>query len=74
MISIIARTGAKMSAEKRSAIKLCARNGFSKAKTVEMLINAYGATTVKKTAVYKWFKRFEEGQEYPWMISGADVP
>ena len=73
MISVIERTGAKMSAEQRSAIKLCARNGFSKAKTIEMLINAYGATAVKKTAVYKWFKRFKEEQEDLGMMSGADV-
>ena len=73
MISVIARTGAKMSAEQRSAIKLCARNGFLMAKNIEMLINAYGATAVKKTAVYKCFKRFEKGQKDLGIMSGADV-
>ena len=62
-----------MSADQRSAVKLCARNGFSKAKTIEMLINAYGATAVKKIEVYKRFNRFEKGQEDLGMISGADV-
>ena len=28
-----------------------------------MLSNAYGAKAIKKTAVYKWFKRFEDGRE-----------
>ena len=73
MISVIARTGAKMSAEQRSAVKLCDRNGFLNAKTIEMLISAYGATAVTNTTVYKWFKRFEEGQEDLGMMSGEDV-
>ena len=27
-----------------------------------MLLNAYGETAMKKTAVYMWYKRFEEGR------------
>ena len=53
----------KMSDEQRSAIKFCVRNGFSKSKTIDMLLNAYGEKAMKKTAVYMWYKRFEEGRE-----------
>jgi len=28
-----------------------------------MLVQVYGDSTVKKTAVYKWVKRFSEGRE-----------
>ena len=53
----------KMSDEQRSAIKFCVRNGFSKSKTIDMLLNAYGEKAMKKTAVYMWYKCFEEGKE-----------
>ena len=53
----------KMSDEQRSAIKFCVRNGFSKSKTIDMLLNAYGEKAMKKTAVYMWYKRFNEGRE-----------
>ena len=58
-----------MSDEQRSAIKFCVRNGFSKSKTIDMLLNAYGEKAMKKnkkkTAVYMGYKRFEfeEGRE-----------
>ena len=52
-----------MSDKQRSAIKFCVRNGFSKSKTIDMLLNAYGEKAMKKAAVYMWYKRFEEGKE-----------
>ena len=52
-----------MSDEQKSAIKLCVRNGFSKSKSTDMLLNAYKKKAMKKTAVYMWYKRFEEGRE-----------
>ena len=53
----------KMSDEQRSAIKFCVQNGFSKSKTIDMLLNAYGEKAIKKAAVYMWYKRFKEGRE-----------
>ena len=37
-----------MSDEQRSAIKFCVRNGFSKSKTIGMLLHAYGEKSMKK--------------------------
>jgi transposase len=56
-------TGVKMSVEQRSAIKFCVLNGISRGKTIEMLQQAYGDSSVKKTAVYKWYNRFKEGRQ-----------
>ena len=30
---------------------------------MEYMTNVYGDTAPKKTAIFKWFKRFEEGRE-----------
>lgn len=51
-----------MSVEQRSAIKFCALNGIPKLKTIQMLEQAYGNEALKKTAVYKWYKRFKDGR------------
>lgn len=53
----------KMSNEQRAAIKFCAGNGFSVKKTMEMLRNIYGDSTMKKSAVYEWYGRFRSGQQ-----------
>lgn len=52
-----------MSSEQRAAIKLCAGNGISVNKTIEMLCNVYGDTAMKKTAVYDWYRRFQNGRK-----------
>jgi len=39
------------------------RNWFSKKNTIEMVSSAYGETAVKKTVIYKWYNRFQEGRE-----------
>ena len=57
------RTVAKMNDEQRSAITFCVRNGFSEKKTIEMVSSAYGEIAVKKTVIYKWYNRFQEGRE-----------
>ena len=52
-----------MNVEQRAAIKFCVKNGFSRIQVIEYMTNAYGDTAPKKTAIYKWYKRFEEGRE-----------
>ena len=60
-----------MSDKQRSAIRMYVRNEFSKSKTTEMLLNAYGEKRheqkkkkkKRKTAVSMWYKRFEEGSD-----------
>ena len=52
-----------MSVEQRSAVKFCVLNGKTKRETMNMLEKAYGDKVMKKTAMYKWFSRFQNGQE-----------
>ena len=52
-----------MNLEQRAAIKFCVKNGFSRIKIIEYMTNVYGDAAPKMTAIYKWFKRFEEGRE-----------
>ena len=52
----------KMAAlEQHSAIKLCVPNKKSRQKTFEMLKTAFGNNAMKKTALYKWYSKFEQG-------------
>ena len=48
-----------MSVEQRTATKFCVLNG----KTMEMLVKAYGDATMKRTALHKWYSRYENGYE-----------
>lgn len=52
-----------MAEEQRSSIKFCVLNGLSKKETMVMLQKAYGDKAMKKTAMYKWYARFLEGQQ-----------
>lgn len=52
-----------MDMEQRSAIKFCVLNRKSRKETLEMLSTAFGERTLKKTAVYDWYNRFQQGQE-----------
>ena len=52
----------KMAAlEHRSAIKFCVANKKSRQETFDMLKMAFGNNTTKKTALYKWYSKFERG-------------
>ena len=52
----------KMAAlEQRSAIKFCVANKKSRRETFEMLKTAFGNNAMKKTALYKWYSEFEQG-------------
>ncbi|GBN59300.1 Putative uncharacterized protein FLJ37770 [Araneus ventricosus] len=50
------------SLEQRANIKFCVLLEKSPSETLEMLKKAYGNDAMKKTAVYKWHKRFHKGR------------
>ena len=49
--------------EQPKNIKFLVKHGKSGNKIREMLLQVDGDNTVKKTAIYKWVKRFSEGRE-----------
>ena len=49
--------------EQRMNIKFLVKLGKSGNKIREMLVQVYRDNAMKKTAVYKWVKRFSEGRE-----------
>ena len=62
----------KMTAlEQRSAIKFCVANKNSRQETFEMLIAAFGNNAMKKTTFYKWYSKFEQGDNY---VTGESRP
>jgi hypothetical protein len=44
-------------------IKLCAKLDKSASETLQMSTEAYGADAMKKSSVFEWNKRSEEGRE-----------
>ena len=50
-----------MSVEQRTAIKFCVLNGKNRKETTEILVTAYGDATMKRTALHKWYSRYEKG-------------
>ena len=53
----------KMSVEQRTAIKFCDLNVKNRKETMEMLVKAYGDATMKRTALHKWYSRYENRYE-----------
>jgi len=49
--------------EQRANIKFLVKPGKSGNEIREMLVQVHGDKAMKKTAVYKWMKRFSEGRE-----------
>jgi len=49
--------------EQRTNIKFLVKLGKSGKEISEMLVQVYWDNVMKKTAVYKWVKRFSEGRE-----------
>ena len=47
--------------EQRSAIKFCVANKKTRHETFQMLKTAFGNNAMKKTALYKWYSKFEQG-------------
>jgi len=54
---------AELELEQRTNIKILVKLGKSVNKIREMLLQVYRDNAMKKTAVYKWVKRFSEGRE-----------
>ena len=52
-----------MSVEQRTEIKFCVLNGKNRKETMEMLDKAYGYAAMKRTALHKWYLRYENGYE-----------
>jgi len=49
--------------EQGANIKFLVKLGKNGNKIREILVQIYGNNAMKKTAVYKWMKRFSEGRE-----------
>ena len=49
--------------EQRSAIKFCVAKK-SRQETFEMLKTAFRNNAMKKTALFKWYSKFEQGDNY----------
>jgi len=49
--------------EQRTNIKFLVKRGKSGKEIRDILVQVYGDNAMKKTAVYKWMKRFSEGRE-----------
>ena len=47
--------------EQQSAINFCVANKKSRQETFEMLKTAFVNNAMKKTALYKWYSKFEQG-------------
>lgn len=47
----------------RICIKFCVKNEIKCNKVCELLQKAYGESAMKKTSVYEWYKRFQDGRE-----------
>ena len=52
-----------MIVEQRTAVKFCVLNGKNGNETMEMLVKAYGDAAMKRTALHKWYSRYEDGYE-----------
>ena len=49
--------------EQRTNVRFLVKLGKSGKEIREMLVQVYGDSAMKKTAVYKWVKSFSEGKE-----------
>ena len=47
--------------QQRSAITFCVANKKSRQETFEIVKLAFRNNTMKKTALYKWYSKFEQG-------------
>ena len=52
-----------MTIEQRINIKFCVKLGKTKIETLKMLRDVYGDSSMSRTRVFEWHKRFVEGRE-----------
>jgi hypothetical protein len=52
----------RMAKQQRCAIKFCIRVGKSGSETLQLIHQAYGDNAVRRAAVFKWWKRFRDGE------------
>ena len=62
-----------MSVEQRTATKFCVLNGKNGKETMEMMVKAHGDAAMKRTALHKWYSRYESGYESV-LDSGRPTP
>ena len=53
----------RMTIEQRINIKFCVKLGKTATETLKMLRDVYGASSMSRTRVFEWHKRFVEGGE-----------
>ena len=53
----------RMTIEQRINIKFCVKLGKTVTKTLKMLRDAYGDSSMSRTRVFEWHKQFVEGRE-----------
>ena len=53
----------RMTIEQRINIKFCVKLGKTETETLKMLRDIYGDSSMSRTRVFEWHKRFVEGRE-----------
>jgi hypothetical protein len=51
-----------MAEQQRCAIEFCIRLGKSRSETLQFIHQAYGDDAMRRAAVFKWWKRFRDGE------------
>ena len=63
-----------MHQNERRTEKFCDLNGKSRKETMEMLVKAYGDAAMKRTALHKWYSRYENGYKSVMDEQGSGRP
>jgi hypothetical protein len=51
-----------MAEQQRCAIEFCVRLGRSESETLQLIHQAYGGDAMRRAAIFKWWKRFRNGE------------
>jgi transposase len=51
-----------MAEQQRYATEFCVRLGKSGSETLQLIHQAYGGDAMRRAAVFKWWKRFRDGE------------
>ena len=60
--------------EQRACLKFCVSNGIMATKSLEMLQECFGESTLSKTQVFEWYKAFSESREVGENLPHASRP